>query len=191
MVSKIKDTSFSIICNNCIGGFIYQHYNLEYRTPTLGLFIVAQDYIKFLSNIKFYLSNKLEFITIEESMHREQLEPFRKYITYPFARLNDIEVYFMHYKDEEEAREKWYRRINKINWDDLIIIMAENESFNYEVLKEFDALPFKNKICFTKNKYPDVKSACCIDEMQEPGSKWSVEYIMNHFDLDKFINNRK
>ena len=37
----------------------------------------------------------------------------------------------MHYKDEEEAREKWYRRINKINWDDLIIIMAENESFNY------------------------------------------------------------
>ena len=64
-----KDEKFSIICNNCLGGFIYQYYNLEYRTPTLGLFFLAEDYIKFLSNIKFYLSKELELIDPKESIH--------------------------------------------------------------------------------------------------------------------------
>ena len=100
----------------------------------------------------------------------------------------------MHYKDKEEVIEKWYRRINKINWDDLIIIMAimaENETCDYEVIKKFDRLPFKNKICFVRDEYRDIKSSCCISEMNEPESQWNVETILKHFNLTEFINNRK
>lgn len=188
-VEKLQNTDFSIICNNCLGGFIYQHYNLEYRTPTLGLFIVAKDYIKFLSNIKFYLSNKLEFITPEESIHYEEFKEYAKFIKFPIAKLYDINVFFMHYKDEEEAEEKWYRRINKINWNNLFIIMAENETFDYDVLKQFDNLCFENKVCFTREDYPEIKSSCCIEEMRKKGAKWGAEIITNHFDLTSFINN--
>lgn len=187
---ELKNSSFSIICNNCLGGFICQHYNIEYRTPTLGLFIFAQDYVKFLAHIKFYLSQKLEFIKPEQSMYYDEFKKAQLTIKFPMARLHDIEVFFMHYKDEEEAASKWYRRINKINWNDLIVILAENETCTYETLKKFDSLPFKNKVCFTKEEHKEIGSSCCIEEMREPGSLWSAETVMKHFDLTSFINNR-
>ena len=187
---NLKDENFSIICNNCLGGFIYQYYNIEYRTPTLGLFLLAQDYIKFLSKIKFYLSKQLEFITPEESMYAEDFKSLKVSIEFPIAKLHDVEIFFLHYKNEEEAREKWNRRKNKINWNNLIVILAENETCSYEIVKQFDALPFKNKVSFTKDDYKDIKSSCCIEEMKEPNSKWDVETVMKHFDITKFINNR-
>lgn len=188
--AELKNPEFSIICNNCLGGFIYQYYNIEYRTPTLGLFIPAVHYVDFLKNIKSYLSKKLEFIKPEESMDYESFKDHAPMMNFPIARLGDIEVFFMHYKNEEEAASKWYRRINKIRWDDLIVIMAENESCNYDVVKKFDALPFKNKVAFTKDEYPEFKSSCCISEMREPGSKWSAETVMKNFNITDFINNR-
>lgn len=185
-----KDEKFSIICNNCVGGFIYQYYNLEYRTPTLGLFFLAVDYIKFLSNIKFYLSKELEFIDPRESINYEEFKDAKLSIEFPIGRLYDVEIFFLHYKNKEEALEKWTRRINKINWNDLIIILAENETCNYEIIKQFDALPFSNKVCFTKDYYPGIKSSCCIEEMKDPKRLWDVETIIKHFNLNQFVNNR-
>lgn len=31
-------------------------------------------------------------------------------ITYPIGKLEDLEIHFLHYKTENEAREKWERR---------------------------------------------------------------------------------
>ena len=134
-ILNLKDENFSIICNNCLGGFIYQHYNIEYRTPTLGLFFLARDYVKFLSDIKFYLSKQLEFINPKESIYYENLKNLAGFMEFPIAKLHDIEIFFMHYKNEEEVIEKWNRRINKINWNNLIIIFAENETCNLQYHK--------------------------------------------------------
>lgn len=37
----LKNKCFTIISNNCWGGFVYQKFNLQYRTPFVGLFIFA------------------------------------------------------------------------------------------------------------------------------------------------------
>ena len=166
------------------------YYNIEYRTPTLGLFFLARDYVKFLLDIKFYLSKQLEFINPKESIHYEEFKNVELSIEFPIAKLYDIEIFFLHYKNQEEAREKWNRRINKINWNNLIIILAENETCNYEIIKQFDALPFSNKVCFTKDDYKEIKSSCCIEEMKDLTRKWDVETVMKHFDIREFINNR-
>jgi len=187
---NLNDNNFSIICNNCLGGFIYQYYNIEYRTPTLGVFFLAVDYIKFLSNIKFYLSKQLEFISPKESMYYEDFKNSALSIDFPIAKLSDIEIFFMHYKNEDEVIKKWNRRINKINWNDLIIIFAENEMCNLEIIKQFDALPFFNKICFTRDDHKEIKSSCFIEEMKDPKRLWDVETIMKHFNITEFINNR-
>lgn len=189
LTSQLKNKDFSIICNNCLGGYIYQYYNIEYRTPTLGLFFLSKDYIKFLENIKFYISGKLEFITVKESIYYDNFKAFEENINFPIARLEDVEIFFMHYKNQQEVIDKWYRRINKINWNNLIVIMAENETCDYEVIRKFDSLPFTKKICFTKDEYPDIKSSCCIEEMNKSGAQWTVDLIMNHFNITNFINN--
>lgn len=186
---NLIDKNFSIICNNCLGGFIYQYYNIEYRTPTLGLFFLARDYVKFLSDIKFYLTKQLEFINPIESIYYESFKNLAGFMEFPIAKLYDIEIFFMHYKNKEEVIEKWTRRINKINWNNLIIIFAENETCNLEIIKQFDDLQFQNKICFTKDDHKEIKSSCYIEEMNDPTRTWDVETIMKHFDLTEFINN--
>ena len=187
---NLIDKNFSIICNNCLGGFIYQYYNIEYRTPTLGLFFLARDYVKFLSDIKFYLTKQLEFINPIESIYYESFKNLAGFMEFPIAKLYDIEIFFMHYKNKEEVIEKWIRRINKINWNNLIIIFAENETCNLEIIKQFDDLQFQNKICFTKDDHKEIKSSCYIEEMNDPTRTWDVETIMKHFNLTEFINNR-
>ena len=51
---KLKNKNFTIISNNCWGGMIYESYNLRKDSPTIGLFIMPKDYIKFIKNLKKY-----------------------------------------------------------------------------------------------------------------------------------------
>ena len=52
---KINKTKFTIISNNCWGGEVYECYNLIKQSPTIGLYFMASDYIKFIKNIHYYL----------------------------------------------------------------------------------------------------------------------------------------
>ena len=54
---KLQYIDFSIISNNCWAGFVYSKFGLEYTTPTIGMGIVDDDYIKFLENMDYYSSN--------------------------------------------------------------------------------------------------------------------------------------
>lgn len=49
--SKIKNKDFTIISNNCWGGYVYRYYGLEYNSPTIGGYFFSEDYIKFLKNL--------------------------------------------------------------------------------------------------------------------------------------------
>ena len=62
---KLKEKEFTIISNNCWGGMTYECYNLRKDTPTIGLYFMSHDYIRFISNLKYYLTIIiiLEFIS--------------------------------------------------------------------------------------------------------------------------------
>ena len=64
---KILNSDFSIISNNCWAGWVYRRYGIEYRTPTVGLFIMPGDYIIFLKNLKEYINMDMKFIKPEDS----------------------------------------------------------------------------------------------------------------------------
>jgi hypothetical protein len=62
-IRKIVTPDTSIISSNCFAGRIMQDLDMQYNTPTLGLYFFADDYIEFLSNLKYYLTEaKLEFL---------------------------------------------------------------------------------------------------------------------------------
>ena len=48
-----KNTDFTIISQNCIGGVIYANLGLEFRTPTINMFIEDENFVKdYVKNIK-------------------------------------------------------------------------------------------------------------------------------------------
>lgn len=149
---KIINDDFTIISNNCWGGFIYQSYGLEYKTPTIGLFFMAEDYIKFVYNIKKYIDLKLEFIEPSETKYIDYFENHDKFGEYPIGKLGDIEIHFLHYKSEEEAFDKWNRRVKKINWDRILFKFNDQNLCTLDLIEKFSKLPVENKICFTSKE---------------------------------------
>lgn len=114
----------------------------------------TDDYIKFLSNIKTYCNQPLRFISYKESKWSDILEKRGGLnITCPIAKLDDIEVVFLHYKTEHEAREKWTRRCKRINWNNLIVKMTQQNLCSEEHLRQFEALPYKKKFVFVTKDY--------------------------------------
>lgn len=105
---RIKNKDITIISNNCWGGIFYRNNNLEYLSPTLGLFFIGSEYIKFIYNMKFYIENELNFIDIKDSKYYDYL----KKIQYKgiIGKIADVEICFLHYNSQEEAKEKWERR---------------------------------------------------------------------------------
>lgn len=158
---QLKSTDFTIISNNCWGGMIYESYNLPKESPTVGMFFMAKDFIEFLSDLKGYINGKLTFINPEESRWKDASQVLGEgFGTYPVGVLsngkNTIELFFLHYHSEKEAREKWERRIKRINWDKLLVKFNDQNGCTETDVENFMKLPFKNKLFFTCKEWPNL-----------------------------------
>ena len=151
---RLRHTDFSIISNNCWSGTaVYIPFGLKYTTPTVGLFFMDEDYMRFISRLRWYLAQDLRFIPARQSRYYDHLSHHgERPLTYPVAVLGgDVEIHFLHYKTEQEAAEKWHRRLARINFDKLFVKMSIRDS-GYDIsqmLQKFKSLPYKNKLCFS------------------------------------------
>lgn len=190
---QLRSTDFTIISNNCWGGLVYQYFGLPYTSPTVGLFIMDDDYIKFLERLDYYLSQPLQFISIEQSRYREKLtaESTAK-AYYPIARLDDIEIHFLHYHSEEDARAKWEYRKKRVNKDCLLVKMSQRSANDLSILERFAALPYKNKICFTEFEHVGPEFVY-IPELKHLNIQGGDEtpYVIEKVDLIEMINKMK
>ncbi len=190
---KLLNNDFSIISNNCWAGWVYRRYGVEYKTPTVGLFIMPSDYIIFLKNLKEYIEMDMEFIKPEDSKYKEYISSKdKRFGSYPIGKLNDIEIHFLHYKSSKEAYEKWNRRKQRINFKNLIVKFNDQNGCSYEEVKEFFKLPYNNKIFFTANKDWTKSEAIYIKEYAE--SRFVEDdmlFCTKYLNLTKYINNIK
>ena len=86
---RLKNKNFTIICDNCWAGKVYQELGLPYQTPFVGMFIFSPDYIKMLKNLKHYLSGNISLKFVKESKYIKDFDN-----AYPLALLDDIELHF-------------------------------------------------------------------------------------------------
>ena len=134
---------------------IYESYNLSKESPTVGMFFIAKDYIEFLSDLKGYVNGNLTFIKPEESRWKDmpQVSADKRFGSYPVGVLsngkNSIEIFFLHYHSEQEAREKWERRVQRINWSKLLVKFNDQNGCTETEVNKFMEMPFKNKVFFT------------------------------------------
>ena len=163
---QLKYTDFTIISNNCWGGMIYESYNLPKESPTVGMFFMASDYIRFLQHLKEYITEgELLFINPQDSSWKDEVSGDKRFGSYPVGVLKldemdpGVEIFFLHYKDQQQAREKWQRRCSRVNWNKLIIKLNDQNGCTEEDVKNFADLPYKNKLFFTigggYSKYAD------------------------------------
>ena len=137
----LKKKSFTIISNNCWGGWVYRLFNLPYMSPTVGLFIMPADYLKFVNRLEYYLKEcSIKFIKPENSKNYKELITHQGFGNYPIGVLDDVEIMFMHYKSEQEVLEKWNRRLQRVDWDNLIIKFNDQNECTKEQIEEFNKI---------------------------------------------------
>lgn len=151
-IEKLNNTDFTIICNNCWGGYVYRRYGLPYLSPTIGLYLFAEDFLKFCNNLEHYAKTPITFINYEDSKWRDILKE-RNQTEIPIGIIDDIEIIFLHYKTRKEALEKWTRRCQRINYNNLIFKFSKMNLCGNEELDQFDNIDANKKICFVPKNY--------------------------------------
>lgn len=183
--SRLKNHGMTVISANCVGAFVLHDLGEPFNSPFVNLYLSPKNFIRYLQNIDFYQQQSLEFISPEKN--------------YPIGKLADIEIHFMHYRDEQEAREKWKTRSARINPDNLFIIMTDKngtQGITYENLVAFDQLPFKNKVVFTHKPYPELRTAFYIKGFEQHNqvgdlfafSGWNGMKYYDQFDYVAWFN---
>ena len=104
-------SSLCVVSNDCWAGELYQWFGRPYDTPFIGLFLMGSDYARLVSDLDHYLGKPLRFV----SLSRWSPELLDQPVNYPVGMLDDIEIHFMHYRDEFEAALKWHRRLERFD----------------------------------------------------------------------------
>lgn len=151
---KLKNKTFTIFSDNCLGGFLYHDLNVKFNSIFINGEIEIDNYLRFLKKLDVYVETPLQFIKVDG-------------FKCPFAMIGDIRYKFTHYKTEEEALESWNRRKQRLNLDNSFYIMTEKQGCTIEMMREFDALPYKNKVILTHKPYPEIKCAHYIKGFEE------------------------
>ena len=140
-----------IFSNDCWGGQFYRCTGRAYNTPFVGLMLMAPCYLKLLEQPLYYLEQKLVFTNHSRYNNLQQL---REKKPYPLGLLEDVEIHFLHYATTTEASEKWNRRKARVDWEHLYVKFAMDKDYADEhLLEDFERLPYKNKICFSRESY--------------------------------------
>ena len=148
--AKLKNHSFTIISNTCVGGVMTHNVGEQFRSPTVNLIIYEDQFLLFCRHLKEYSICPMESPTAEEQKQFEQYSYPVGILRGATAGLPDINLYLVHYKSVEEARAKWEARYQRINYDDIFIAMDRGIEAKEEILDAFHELPYEHKVIFSQ-----------------------------------------
>lgn len=158
---------FAIVSNNCWGAGFYSDLGRAYNTPFVGTLVPPECYLRLLAGWPDTLFQPLRFIPKSRYTSWE--------IRCPVALLGDSEIHFMHYKSDQEAAEKWSRRLARFprNPDAWRFKFCDHHvgasPHATALLEEFDALPFSKKICFLGREEPALKCGVVLRDYLPEG----------------------
>ena len=173
----------TIISHNCIGGVLSHELGLKFLSPTVNLFMVNKDFIKFCENLEYYLS--LDITPYDGDIKRD----------YPLGRCGDLVLYFVHYNSFEEAKYKWNERKKRVDMNNIYIIATDRDGFNEELLERFKNLPYQNKKLFSHLPIENSKDIVYIKGFEESTQIEPLTnkvnggyYLIDQFDWVSWLN---
>lgn len=192
--ARNRNMNPTILAGNCAPGFIYHNLGLRFNSPTINLWMHANDFFALAAHLREYAASRMEEITDAG-------------VDYPVGRLipDDTELpaltlYFQHYHSYEEARDKWFERYARINYDNICVIQ-EFYNIRYDVAATapaFNALPYK-KIAMLHKPSDALDRSTVFHCGPEDGGEFPAGYIferdgitgrrfMDEFDYVSFLN---
>lgn len=124
---------WSIVSNNCVGGTICEWLGIPFCSPFVGCWVEPFDFVKIMSCFERYVTSKLRFVK-------------SKY-NYPVGRLLDVHIYFNHYASVEDVVKAWIRRVERIDYKNLLFILSmQTLGDDKTTLKQFNAMSSVDKI---------------------------------------------
>lgn len=147
---SINHKNFTIIADDEWGEELYKALNLQPLTPFIGIRIYNADFIELASRLNDYLHAPLRFLKASEAKNPLFLT-YSEQQEYPIATLGEtVELHFVAYNSEHEARQQWLERVKRINWKNLYLKMDGSREFDDNHIHAFSTLqhPYANKVCF-------------------------------------------
>lgn len=187
----LNTKDFTIISNNCSGGYVYQYFGITYNTPTEGLFFTADDYIKLIQRPEYYFKHEVVLIDSRQS----EFAKAGNEVDYPVGKIDDIEVYFMHYRNPEEALNKWYRRASRMNFNKLFFLFTETQIAKESHIRQFSETIKRigegNGVCLTMKDYR-LPYTCYVPNVPinktNGNAAWKPEIVISSINWKKELN---
>ena len=174
---QFNNHTLSVFSSNCVGGCMLHDLRARFNSPFVNLFMTTADYLTFLQDPRRYTALPL----VEIPSHTG----------YPLARWGDLTLHLVHYPSVAAAQAAFDRRIPRINYDNLYVILVERDGCTYEDLAAFDRLPYPHKVVFTHRPYPEIASAYYIRGFEQQGKvgnilKWDATLGHKRYDAFDF-----
>jgi uncharacterized protein (DUF1919 family) len=181
---RLRDDRFTIVANDCWGAEVYKDLGLPFSTPLIGTYLCAPDFMA-LSERPALLRAPLRFAS--RSRH-DAVNAKREERSHPIGLIGDgIEIQFLHFGSEEEARAKWERRSARMHFDRLFFKASiGKDGWTDEHLRVFDALPIR-KVAFAPKPYPDLANVVHVVAYTLDG-KELYSASLAHFDIVTWLN---
>ena len=186
-VRQLRHNNVTLLSMNCTGGILYHDLGLRFLSPTINMYMQAEDFIRFCENLPDYLAlDHLKKCSDPAVIGNRD---------YPVAWLGDIKLFLVHYASVEQAEEKWNERKKRIQWERIAVIATDRDGMTETLKDRFEQLPY-TKVMFVH--LPDEKHSSCFcvkgfEQMEEVGIVtepigWRGRRIIDQFDYISFFN---
>lgn len=185
---RLQRPDFSIVSDDCWGGEVYKALERPFRTPFIGLLIGHDSYLRLLEDLESRLARPLELVLAGDVEFGPGDPGAAPHV--PVGYLGgDVEIRFLHYGSVAEVREKWQRRLERLDFARLFVKFAgDTKPYRTPLceLERFDALPYASKVCFTTG---ETQLASAV-RVRHPTSDGALMFSRSlpHFDVVGWLN---
>jgi len=172
MRQRLTNTSFTLLTPNCLGGILYHDLGLRFQSPTINLMMTQTDFLKFVFNLQAYKKGAFHFL--EHSVEECPLAILSS------DGVDDITINFTHYKDDENSERKWHERFERINYDNIFILLQERDGITKKDIIKLSNLKVRGIVVFTCNQYDDIPYSVYMDKYHMDGEVGNI-LKQNHF----------
>lgn len=168
---------FTIISDDCWGGQIYRQLGIPYQTPTVGLYIDSATYLDFVTRLSVDEACDLVFIDSEHD--------------FPVALYGNTLLYFMHYKSQQDAAEKFARRYRRMNRNRFFVkVDLGKPEVTERDIESWNSASLPNSVAFYshKTKVPlgGIHNGVLVKDWTQDGAKM-FDVSRRYFDVVSWI----